>query len=389
MSERQLRRWLAGGSPIPRVASCRVLEGWFGESIERLLGPPDEVASVVSDGGDLVTEAGRQSVEHAIGSASALDPSALEHLHAAAQSAAHAYLTTPPLELLTRLVELRDTVYVQLDRTHKPRQQAELYLLAGQVCGLLSSVSFDLGHPGVAEEQARAAHTYGSVIDHPSLIAWARALQVTVMFWTGQPRRAAGLAEAALVTAGPGTARVRLHSTRARALALIGARDEVGIELAAATDQLDLAGHDEFLDGIGGELDFGRSRHALCASSAYIALSDGDRAEAAATRAVEIFASLDDDRRWSLGAVSATVDLAMARAIRGDLAGAEAALAEVFRLPASERTESVSQRLLGLGRIIGLPRNRGALESARLGEAIESFTAASLARTTARPAIGA
>jgi hypothetical protein len=71
--------------------------------------------------------------------------------------------------MLTDLVALRDTVYAQLDRTHKPRQQAELYLVAGQVCGLLSSVSFDLGHPGVAEELARAAHTYGSVIDHPSL----------------------------------------------------------------------------------------------------------------------------------------------------------------------------------------------------------------------------
>ena len=263
-----------------------------------------------------------------------------------------------------------------------------MYLLAGQACGLLSSVSFDLGHPGVAEEQARAAHTYGSVIDHPSLCAWARALQVTVMFWTGQPRRAAGLAEAALGTAPPGTARVRLHATRARALALLGARDEVGAELAAAADQLDLAGDDEFLDGIGGELDFGRSRHALCASSAYIALSDGVRAEAAATRALEIFAGLDEERRWGLGVVSAAVDLATARALRGDLAGAEAALTGVFSLPVAERTESVAQRLLGLGRIVSLPGNRGAAEATRLGESIESFTATSLARTTARPAIG-
>jgi hypothetical protein len=46
--------------------------------------------------------------------------------------------------MLTDLVRLRDTVYEQVDRTHKPRQQAELYLLAGLVCGLLSSVSFDL-----------------------------------------------------------------------------------------------------------------------------------------------------------------------------------------------------------------------------------------------------
>lgn len=367
---------------MPRPASCRILEGWWGEPIERLLGLPAEVAVLVPEGGDLVVEAGRQSVEHAIDSASALDPSALEHLHAAARTAAHAYLDTPPLELLATLVEMRNTVYVQLDRTHKPSQQAELYLLAGQACGLLSSVSFDLGHPDVAEEQARAAYTYGSLIDHPSLCAWARALQVTVMFWTGQPRRAEALAEAALVTAPSGTAKVRLHSTRARALALVGARGEVGAELAAAADHLDLAGADEFLDGIGGELDFERSRHALCASSAYIALSDGDRAEAAAIQALDIFAGLDERRRWGSGVVSATVDLSTARALRGDLAGAEAALDGVFGLPATQRTESISQRLLVLGRIVGLPRNRGAVEATRLGESIEEFTATSLARTT-------
>jgi hypothetical protein len=365
-----------------------VLEAWFGEPVERLLGPPDEIATLDGAGGDVVAEAGRQSVEHAIDAASTLDPSALEHLHAAAQRAAHACLITPPLEMLTGLVQLRDTVYVQLDRTHKPRQQAELYLLAGQVCGLLSSVSFDLGHPGVAEEQARAAHTYGSVIDHWSLCAWARALQVMVAFWSGQPRRAIAVAESALTGAPVGTARVRLHAVRARALALIGARDEVGVELAAGTDQLDLVGRDDFLDGIGGELAFDRSRHALCASSAYVALTDGERAETAATEALEIFAGLDEHQRWGSGAVSAAVDLGTARALRGDLAGTEAALAGMFALPTAERTEGVSQRLLGLGRILGSSRYRGAVEATRLGESIESFTATSLAHTTARPAIG-
>ena len=185
-----------------------------------------------------------------------------------------------------------------------------------------------------------------------------------------------------------GTARGRLHAVRARALALIGARDEVGAELAAGIDQLDLARRDEFLDGIGGELAFDRSRHALFASSAYVALADGERAETAATDALEIFAGLDEHQRGGSDAVSAAVDLGTARTLRGDLAGAEAALDGVFALPTAERTEGVSQRLLGLGRILGLSRYRGAVEATRLGESIESFTAASLAHTTARPAIG-
>lgn len=186
---------------------------------------------------------------------------------------------TPPLAMLIDLVRLRDTVYEQVDRTHKPRQQAELYLLAGLVCGLLSSVSFDLGHPEVAQEQARAAHTYGSVIDHFSLRAWARAQQVSIMFWTDRPRRAASLAATALETAPVGTARARLHSLRARSLAMIGARQEVRVALDAAADELQRAGDDPLQDEIGGEFRFDHSRRALCAGTSFVALGDGEQAE--------------------------------------------------------------------------------------------------------------
>jgi len=82
------------------------------------------------------------------------------------------------------------------------------------------------------------------------------------------------------------------------------------------------------------------------------------------------------------------VDLGTARTLRGDLAGTEAALDRVFTLPIAERTEGISQRLLGLGRTLSSSRYRGTVEATRLGESIESFTAASLAHTTARPAIG-
>ncbi|MCY7343742.1 MAG: hypothetical protein LH603_18410 [Pseudonocardia sp.] len=48
----------------------------------------------------------------------------------------------------------------------------------------------------------------------------------------------------------------------------------------------------------------------------------------------------------------------------------------------------MSLRLHGLGRILGGARYRGAVEAGRLGGRIEEFTAASLGRTTAHPAIG-
>jgi len=385
VSERQAKRWLGGDAPMPRTVSCRVLEYWFGEPVERLLGPPMfEVATDEITEEELIVNAARESVEHAIESSSALDQSALEHLAAAAGRAAVAYYTTPSAAMLTDLVRLRNTVYDQLDRTHKPRQQAELYLIAGQICGLLSSVSWDLGHPDVAEEQARAAHTYGSVIDHLSLSAWARALQVTVAFWGGRPRRAVSIAEAALESAPVGTARARLHSVKARSLALLGARQEVQAELGKAADELDRAGDDPFLDEIGGELGFDRSRHALCAGAAFVALGDGDQAEVEAMRALNLFAELPEPSRWAAGESGARIDLGTARVLRGDLAGAESALRPVLELDTSRRTEAVALRMQSLGRMLGTTRYRGAVEAVQLGDAIEDFTAHSLGRMSVR-----
>lgn len=376
ISERQAKRWLAGESELPRPVCRRVLEHSWAEPLSRLLGPPDAgTGATVISAEELIVNAGRESVEHAINAASALDPSALEHLHDAAHRAARAYYVTPPLVMLADLVRLRDTVYEQLDRTHKPHQQADMYLLAGLVCGLLSSVSWDLGHPQVAEEQARAAHTYGSVIDHPSLCAWARALQVAVMFWTARPRRAAALAASSLEEAPIGTARARLYSVHARSLALIGARQEVHAALDAADDELQRAGDDPFLDEIGGELRFGRARRALCAGTSFVALGDGEQAENEATTALRLFGEMPERARWAAGEFGARVDLAAARTLRGDLAGAEDALETVFALEPELRTEAVGRRLSSLGRVLGATRYRHAVEASRISEAIVGFTA--------------
>jgi hypothetical protein len=389
-SERTVKRWLAGDlDELPRSAACRVLEHWWNEPVEKLFGRPDiDIVQAGVTGEELVVNAGRESAEHAIGAASSLDPSVLEHLHAAAQRASRSYYVTPPMEMLADLVRLRDTVYHQLDRTHKPRQQAELYLIAGEVCGLLSSVSWDLGNADMAEEQARAAYTYGNVIDHPSLCAWARALQVAVAFWSGQPRRATEIATGALAFAPPGTARARLHSVNARALALVGARQEVTSELNAAADELDRAGDDPFLDEIGGELGFDRPRHALCAGAAFVALGDGEQGESASQTAIDLFAGMPEKVRWGAGELGAWVDLGTARTLRNDLAGAEDALERVLTLAPEHRTEALARRLTSLGRLLGTTKYQGATEAIRMGEAIEDFTSNSLARSASRRILG-
>lgn len=385
ISERQAKRWLAGVSELPRPVCRRVLEHWWNESVARLLGPPDSGPVMIPrTKEELVVDAGRESVEHAINAASALDPSALEHLHSAVRGLAKAFYTTPPLMMLTDLVRLRDTVYEQLDRTHKPRQQAELYLFAGQVCCLLSSMCFNLGHPDVAEEQARAAHTYGNIIDHPSLCSWALQLQLNVMYWSGRPRRAATLATASLDTAPTGTARAGLYGAQARSLALIGARQEVRAALDAADEELQRAANNPFLEVIGAELIYDRTRHTMTAGSSFVALGDGEQAEINTTAALQLFSEVPKTDRWVAGELAARVDLTTTRVIRGDLAGAEDALGPVFGAHPDQLTEAVVRRLTNLGHTLGATRYRDAVEAKRIGEVIEDITSRSLPRSATR-----
>jgi tetratricopeptide (TPR) repeat protein len=385
VSDRQTKRWLAGTSTLPRSAACRVLEHWWGEPVATLFGTPTLGAEPVPADPrateDLLNAAAREASEHALSAAQTLDSSALEQLHAEARRAARAYFSAPPLALFADLIRLRALVRDQLDRTRKPRQEAELYLILGQVSGLLASVSTALGHLDAAEEQARAAHTYGRIIDHPSLCAWARALQVAAAFWSGRPRQAAEVAAVALEIAPAGTARARLYAVQARALALIGARGEASAAMRSAADQLDQAGADALLDEVGGELGFSHARTELCASSAHVSLGHGREAEQTATNALDLFAGLPAGDRWLAGELGAQIDLGAARTLRGDLAGAEAALAPVFTLDPDRRTEALSRRLVGLGRVLASRPYRGAQEAHRLGEQIEDFTTRSLGRT--------
>jgi thioredoxin-like negative regulator of GroEL len=97
-----------------------------------------------------------------------------------------------------------------------------------------------------------------------------------------------------------------------------------------------------------------------------------------------LFGEMPEPVRWAAGELGARVDLAAARTLRGDLAGAENALAAVFTLELDQRTEAVARRLINLGRALGATRYRNAVEASRISEAIEDFTTRSLPRGVIR-----
>lgn len=374
VSVAQARRWMSGEFK-PQPAARRVLESWWGESVTVLFGPPQADLRTTED---LLSITVRAVGEHALAAAHALQAGAIDQLHTETRRLARAYFTDPPEELLFRVADQRGRVHDLLDRTRKPRQQAELLLVLSELSGLLASITTALGHLDDAESLAGAAFTYAEIIDEPSLCAWARALQVAAAFWAGRPRDAVDLAVAALTTAPAGTARVRLYAVLARALARLGARDEVHAAIGHAADELGEAGNDAVLDWIGGELGFGRARVELCGSSAFVLLGDGRSAERAAKSALTQFSQAAIGERWMAGEIGARIDLGAARVLTDDLAGAEAALASVFSVPAERRTDALTQRLSDLDRLLSTRRFRGAPETGRIGEQIAAFTASSL-----------
>lgn len=126
---------------------------------------------------------------------------------------------------------------------------------------------------------------------------------------------------------------------------------------------------------------FSPARQALCASTAYVVLGDAAGAEQEATAAVARFAELPEDERWPAGIVGAYIDLATARAMQGEVAGAEHALIPVFDLQPTRRTAVLTQRLHWLGRTLTTRELRSSAEARRINDRIEGFTAQSLGAT--------
>jgi hypothetical protein len=416
LSPRQLARWARGDVGMARPVAQRVAERFWGHSFSRLLGPAhidgtepadsgasDEVASVrrrptrqpgrSSDPmsiGEFVIRTGQDSRDHAaVAAAGGVAGATLEQLHAEVRRLAHAYASTAPLVLLSELIRTRDLAYELLDQTGRPAQLAELYLVAGQVCGLAATTAFDLGYRDVAEDHGRAAWTYAEMLDHRALCAYARGVQATIAFWSGRPREGLRYVNSGLPYA-VGPAAVRLHAIGARASALVEDGAHKAREaLRLATEIADRNGPgDEMTDEIGGEFAFGRPRFALCAGAVQVTLGDGRSGARSASEALELYRHLaTDERRWAVE-YGAWMDLATARILQDDLEGAAEALTPALSLDQQRRTARLAQRLVTLRASVGQARYRDSPTARHIADAIDDFTSGSLvhARQLALPA---
>lgn len=327
---------------------------------------------------EMIMSAANESSDHAAeAEAAVVGPNALEQLSDDITRLARAYVHAAPLPLFGELTRIRNRTYRLIDRTRHPGQQRDLYLVAGQVCGLLGSASFDLGYPHAAAEQARAARVYGEVIGHDELTAWADGLLACVEFWADRPAQALRLVERGLALAPTGTARVRLLSIAARASALLGDVEEVREAVRGARDARGPQG--ELHDGVGGEFGFDEARQAFCAGSAYLSAGLAPDAETECERALALYRRAPAEERWYAAEASAAVDLAASRLLSDDVSGATDALSPVFALPADKRVDGLMKRLRQVRTSLAAIPSR---ETTTLVGKIEEFTAETVTRAS-------
>lgn len=381
VSEPTWRRWTSGNPLVPNTPAPRILERLFGFTVRELMAPAPGPEAVTSEPvlkeSDIAMTA-REAAAHAADASAHLPDMTLDQLDDDVHALAIDYDTTDPVTAFRRAEELLLDAQDKLTRTRRPSQQSRLYLAAGQAGALLSVASFDLGMLGPATQFARTAAMYGQVIEHAPLQAYAHGVLAYLAYWDGRPTAALRDIQIAKSFTGVGdTGRIRLSAIEARACAHLGRTREAERAVQAALESGSGA-RDELHDDIGGEFAFPLARAEMSHTTTYLVLGDSAKAEASALHALALLDSGtvgDQPVRTRV-----VVDLARARLQRGELEGAEEALAPVFATPVAWRTIGLIDRVSHLRAGLTRPELEDAPVARLLGERIEDFITATAAR---------
>ncbi|MGH3833816.1 MAG: hypothetical protein ACRDRS_25820 [Pseudonocardiaceae bacterium] len=163
-----------------------------------------------------------------------VDDDVLEQMTADVAELAWREQLDPPATTYARLLGARDDVFRLIAGRQHPRHTTGLYKIAGQICGLLFVVTFDLGYPHAASTHARTALHCAEMSGYTPVRVFVRHWQSNVAYWAGHYDEAAALVESALADATSGTILLRLASQQARINAIRRQPNEVRRALALA-----------------------------------------------------------------------------------------------------------------------------------------------------------
>ncbi|MEU5783856.1 hypothetical protein [Micromonospora lupini] len=280
---------------------------------------------------------------------------------------------------------LRDDARALADRTRRPGDLADLFVVIGQGASLMASTAFDLGHWNESTTLARAATQYADIAGHASLKAWTYGLQMTLANWRNEPDAALSYFGRAMRVAPDGEPKLRLRYIAARSHALLDDPVSVAAVLDAAQRDSEAAERrpDELAVTTGGEFAFGAARAAACAAAAWLDLRNGEQAAKYAGDALRVYQALPAARRPHSQINGTNIDMAAAHLHMGDKDGATEALCAVLALPPQRRNVSLTGRLDRIERLLNGAPWSGDAEARQLGERIAAWRS----ETSARPLV--
>jgi transcriptional regulator with XRE-family HTH domain len=136
-------------------------------------------STIDGDPREAIMAAAHESAEDAASRPSCGSES-IADLHDRTVAVARAYSSMPPLDVFVDTRAVRDLARVLTERTCRPSDLADLYVVLGQTNALMGSIAFDLGNWPAAATLARSATAYADLAGHNSLLAWTLGLQGTL-----------------------------------------------------------------------------------------------------------------------------------------------------------------------------------------------------------------
>jgi tetratricopeptide (TPR) repeat protein len=181
--------------------------------------------------------------------------------------------------------------------------------------------------------QSRTAWICAEQADHIGLRAWARGTAALIAEWSPQSRQALRFADRAAALAPAGQSRIRVAAIEARTAARLGDAGRALTALQRLREAREETPVDDGLAGFGGLLTFPMAKQEYYLGGTYALLGAYEEAEAHASRAVGLYAAGPPEQRSYGDEALALVDLAVARLVGGDVAGAAGKVRQIVELP--------------------------------------------------------
>lgn len=339
---------------------------------QKLVSPPGKSDS---HGLDLVDTCAEESADFVRRWGSTqLDALAIEQFQADTERLAHTYLRCSPSDVLAQARALRALVDQSLQQPGcRPSDLADLYLVIGQLAGVMAYASLDLGRPAAALTHTRVARLSAETIGDNELRAWSAGTHSLILRFQDKHREALCVAQAGLRFATHGTAEARLRCAEAQCLAQFGDAAGTHNALKRAGESLSRV-HQP--DRLGGVFTFPDAKVYYYGGSSLIWLpgfEDAKRAERKAETAIQLFSTEPGDCRSLSDELLAHIYLATARLNQEEVEGIDVALAPVLALPLAQRTAWHRKRIQRIVDSLGSPRFTKSAAAIRVAGTLEVF----------------